>query len=759
VYGCRSQMRTHWGGIILAWLAYWSALPAHALDIPRPTDLPYELTEQQELIDRRPQQCVAKVDEFLTAQKNNADGQLEASWLSPQNQPKWIGLWQLKAACLAKSERAEEALQALDYAYQLATGWDLPIHQAHILLSQSLIYRRLYVDMDTANRRLDQAQQLLEGAASPMAIPLRAELEVQRCELMLAGMQLLNAKVCLTNALDSARHANKPSQISRLLLKLGDYYRLAKQSETALYQYIEAKTLAEDNQLKSLQGLANLRLAQMHLSQGQSTAAIENANLAAQQFQELNNNEQLLESLRLLGEIHERGNEPNMALVYYFNALDIARDLGQTQSSSALYLKMGKSYMQMDNLTLAKKYLDGARHLTATSNNHQQQTETLTLLGELRLRQHQADRAMPLLEEALAIATQHSNQQARQTLYKLLARSHEMQQHYEQALNTYKAYVALFEQHNTPRENKTQDQFNQQYQLVDQHEQIDRLTRQNNSIMTSLQQTRLYTGVMLGVCILFGLMWFRNRVTLNATNDLLQKEQYRLTHHPLSELPNRRALIQWLFQESEQQQELLPIAPDDYGCDYQYSLLLFELPMLEQAGLQHGHEFYQQLCKSLGQRLTTEMAIPNKYLYQLGKQRLLLVLHHEYQACGALVEQASRSLRQLAQEHQLNEQCYCGVIETPFLTKAPDAIEPDKLIQIGELALFGARQLAQGEGNPNWVRLHTISSPQGAFFSGEIWRCCIRAIQSGIIKVECSGDKYSIVWPEPAKAGSTDQGD
>jgi len=741
---------------MLAWLAWWIALPTKALDIPRPTTLPHELSDQHDLIDRRPQQCVTKVDEFVASQKNS-DGQLPISWLSPQNKQKWIGLWQLKAACLAKSERGEEALRSLKTAYQLALSWDEVLLQAHILLSQSVIYRHLYSDLESAKQQLEQADKVLQGVTSPMAIPLKAELEVQHCELMLAKMELLDAKVCLNDALESARHANKPSQISRLLLKLGDYYRLAKQSETALYQYTEAKTLAEDNQLKSLQAMAYLRLAQMYMDQGQSTIAAENANLAAQQFQELNSNEQLLESLRLLGEIHEQGNQTNMALVYYFNALDIARELGQIQSSTALYLKMGKNYMRMNNLDLAQNYLEGARRLAANSDSRQQQTESLTLLGELYLRQNQADKAMPLLEEAMNIAKEQNDRLAQRSIYQLLAQIHEMRQQYKQALTTYKAYMAMLDRPQSPEADDMREQFRQQYQLIDQHEQIDRLTRKNDAMTTSLERSRLYTGIMLGACCLLGMMWFRNRVSLKATKELVQKQEYGLTHHPLTELPNRRALLQRLIRENEKLREAIPLTSDDYSLDYQYSLLVFELPMLEQAKLQHGDEFYRQLCNHFGQRLKSGQPNAEQQLYHLGRQRLLLVIQHDYQPCSALVEQATDTLRQIARERQLDEQCYCGIVETPFLTKAADAIEPNKLIQIGELALFGARQLSPNDKHVNWVHLHTISSPQGAFFSGEIWRCCVRAIHSGIIKVECSGDKHAISWPEHAKVAGVEQ--
>ena len=63
-----------------------------------------------------------------------------------------------------------------------------------------------------------------------------------------------------------------------------------------------------------------------------------------------------------------------------------------------------------------------------------------------------------------------------------------------------------------------------------------------------------------------------------------------------------------------------------------------------------------------------------------------------------------------------------GLVSYPFLSRAPRAVSAIQLLELAQLALAAARQLAEKTSASSWVELSAIDCQQAAFFNGQIRR-------------------------------------
>jgi hypothetical protein len=73
------------------------------------------------------------------------------------------------------------------------------------------------------------------------------------------------------------------------------------------------------------------------------------------------------------------------------------------------------------------------------------------------------------------------------------------------------------------------------------------------------------------------------------------------------------------------------------------------------------------------------------------------------------------------------------------------------MINLASLALFGASQLRDNYQVNSWLELYAIDNLQPAFFDGDLWVLVQKAIQKGIVKINCNHQNHKFYWPEQEK--------
>ena len=74
------------------------------------------------------------------------------------------------------------------------------------------------------------------------------------------------------------------------------------------------------------------------------------------------------------------------------------------------------------------------------------------------------------------------------------------------------------------------------------------------------------------------------------------------------------------------------------------------------------------------------------------------------------------------------------------------ALDHHGLFDLCYLALSGAIQLSEKCQQSVWLELAAIDCQQAAFFNGDVWQCCLMAIDKGLVKVNSSHEKQWVNW-------------
>ncbi|MNS82508.1 hypothetical protein D3C72_1162550 [compost metagenome] len=74
------------------------------------------------------------------------------------------------------------------------------------------------------------------------------------------------------------------------------------------------------------------------------------------------------------------------------------------------------------------------------------------------------------------------------------------------------------------------------------------------------------------------------------------------------------------------------------------------------------------------------------------------------------------------------------------------ALDHHGLFDLCYLALSGAMQLSEKYQQSVWLELAAIDCQQAAFFNGDVWQCCLMAIDKGLVKVNSSHEKQWVNW-------------
>ncbi len=702
-------------------------------DVFREASLPSALKHALSLSGKSPYLCIESVDEYLNQYKKaDSDGYIVSKSFGHSSAHIINGL-QIKSICNLKLGIFDQAQVNIESAIEQAKRQKLDLEVARSLL----IYgKMLFLQLDRsadAMKRLQQASLMIDEIKGTQARKMQLRINLALADFYTQKDVFTLAKSELETAKNLAHKLDINELSAWVNFYWGRYYVQISQPQLALRHFVDAKSMAESTDSLDLQARATHEIADIYMYQGKLEKALHYANQSSHAYQQQEDQRELANSLIYLATLHRKNQEFNLSLVYFFNALDLLNQLRDIPSISNCYLEMGKTYLQMKNVDLARNYLNSARASFQKLDNSKMLVKTLLLLGQLNIEQGEAGIAIIQLERAMTLTESLSLLEQRERAYELLAAAYELTGHYQKAIENFKYFHALQTKIKQLEFNLEQNKFNEQYQLIERTQQITVL-EQENLILRKEMEYFIYGLVLLGSILLifsyrFTRSWFSIKRLRTDNNEL----KYKLTFH------SKTGLLNW----STDKQPQSSLGENEQAVYY----ALVNLPFLTDIYETHGALKAQRVERELGSYLQGLLTAECQ-LFQVRDNQLLYICSPEsVQSAEMLAEKLIGWFDKFQSRLELDTKIAIGIVGHPFLPKAPAAIDNQRVSDLACLALLGASQLMEKEQTSSWVELYAIDCPQAAFFNGDIWLLGQQAIAKGLVKINASGDKNSINWP------------
>ncbi|WP_421200206.1 hypothetical protein [Aeromonas enteropelogenes] len=731
------------------------------LDLDR-EQLSVDLQQAQSLVLTDPARCVQITSAFLTRAANNPQqiisNRQEFGYREPllsySNMAQNISANLLKGKCLLQLGQYQATQQALDTAIALAEKEQQPELKAHAL----------YLKLRSLERMPEQQgnrQPLLEQLDGQLAAPLLKQSQLQvysrllRTSYDIEQRQFEGAKAHLAEARTWAAKSTNPLASAWVSAISGDLYRALQQPQLALGEYIDAQQRAKNLNAPFFLGLLSNQIVKLYQEEQEPQKALQYANEAANYFHSIGNRSLLCDSLIVLARLNRDQNDLNMALVYFFNALDLLDEGTNRAQASLLKYEIGKTYLYSGNLSLAGNYLNAARQSHELNDAKEPLIDTLLLLGELYLKKQEAAIAILQLENARTLSSQIGDTRRQYEVFRLLSLAYEQKGYLRQALDSYKQFHRLGEEVRQQELALEQAAIRDNYVQVERAQQIKELEQRLSN--SQHQQERylwssITTSLLLALFIyLFFTLWLKlrtARLQVKRTGEALQIE-------PRSGLANwQRLMNRWPREMAKRQLKserwFLSEEPTS-EFDDKLHYLLFRVPFLVNALEHHGYQASREIEQAFGTYVDT-LTPQDGRIYDLREGHILYVVPQRHVAnLHQLAGDLLASIAAFPCEYPLDRQISLGIVSHPFLPKAATALDHNGLFDLCYLALSGAIQLSEKCQESAWLELAAIDCQQAAFFNGDVWQCGLMAIDKGLVKVNSSHEKQWVNWPRLAR--------
>lgn len=738
-----------------------TSVSAPNLDLDR-EQLSVDLQQAQSLVLTDPARCVQITSAFLTRAANNPQqiisNRQEFGYREPllsySNMTQNISANLLKGKCLLQLSQYQATQQALDTAIALAEKEQQPELKAHAL----------YLKLRSLERMPEQQgnrQPLLEQLDGQLAAPLLKQSQLQvysrllRTSYDIEQRQFEGAKAHLAEARTWSAKSTNPLASAWVSAISGDLYRALQQPQLALGEYIDAQQRAKNLNAPLFLGLLSNQIVKLYQEEQEPQKALQYANEAANYFHSIGNRSLLCDSLIVLARLNRDQHDLNMALVYFFNALDLLDEGTNRAQASLLKYEIGKTYLYSGNLSLAGNYLNAARQSHELNDAKEPLIDTLLLLGELYLKKQEAAIAILQLENARTLSSQIGDTRRQYEVFRLLSLAYEQKGYLRQALDSYKQFHRLGEEVRQQELSLEQAAIRDNYVQVERAQQIKELEQRLSN--SQHQQERylwssITTSLLLALFIyLFFTLWLKlrtARLQVKRTGEALQIE-------PRSGLANwQRLMNRWPREMAKRQLKserwFLSEEPTS-EFDDKLHYLLFRVPFLVNALEHHGYQASREIEQAFGTYVDT-LTPQDGRIYDLREGHILYVVPQRHVAnLHQLAGDLLASIAAFPCEYPLDRQISLGIVSHPFLPKAATALDHNGLFDLCYLALSGAIQLSEKCQESAWLELAAIDCQQAAFFNGDVWQCGLMAIDKGLVKVNSSHEKQWVNWPRLAR--------
>ncbi|MGL5164084.1 MAG: hypothetical protein ACRC8E_17710, partial [Plesiomonas shigelloides] len=378
-------------------------LPAHE---PNP-----ELVQAESLLKTDPAQAldqlnlfIDKPDRSLTA--SNSVRNLNLQYLQQSRENMFQALL-LKSQAQNKTGNVRGALKTLDYVTQLAKNHNNAYIQAKAILLQAK-YR-----WEQSGNPQEAVQTLAQSGITQNLSHLSAGVQVQY-QLLMAAVYLetlspVHQKGSIPQIQSYLQEAHSLlSKVSDPRLKI-EYYLLESRLNALLQlrnatqeALMTAMGLAIAHREDDLVADAQLQLANFYVAYGGYSLALNYASRAASFYEKVGEKSNLASALKLIGHIHSYEDRPNLALVNYLNAIDVAHSIPNPGKLIDIKLGIAFVYLQLNELKKANTYIDQAEKIINSERRFAALHPVYMLLkGEYLLRNDQINPALNVIQNGL----------------------------------------------------------------------------------------------------------------------------------------------------------------------------------------------------------------------------------------------------------------------------------------------------------------------------------------------------------------------
>ncbi|WP_421225903.1 tetratricopeptide repeat protein [Aeromonas jandaei] len=742
-----------------------SSLSAPNLDLDK-EQLSVDLQQAQSLVQTDPARCVQITSAFLTRAANNPQqiisNRQEFGYREPilnySTIAQSVGAYLLKGECLLQLGQYQATQQALDKAMVLADKENLPELKAHGLYLK-IRSQLLKPDHQSSSRPL--LSELEEQLTAPNLKQSQLQIysRLLRTSYDIDNLQLEDAKVHLAEARNWAAKAGYPLASAWVSAISGDLYRALQQPQLALGEYIDAQQQARNLNDPLFLGLLSNQIVKLYQQEQEPQKALQYANEAANYFHSIGNPSLLCDSLIVLARLNRDQGDLNLALVYFFNALDLIDEGSNRPQSSLLKYEIGKTYLQSGNLSLASNYLNAARQSHELNDAKEPLIDTLLLLGELYLKKQEAAIAILQLENARALADQIGDTRRQYEVFRLLSLAYEQKGFLRQALDSYKRFHRLGEEVRQQEIAQEQAAIRDNYVHVERVQHIKELEQQLSQSQHQ-QERYLWSSITTSLLLaLFIYLFFTLWLKLRTARLQAKRTGEALLIEPRSGLANwQRLMNRWPREMAKRQlkSERWYLSEEPTSeFDDKLHYLLFRVPFLLNVREQHGYQASSEIEQAFGAYIET-LTPQDGRIYDLREGHLLYVVPQRHVAnLHQLAGDLLIAIAAFPCDYPIDRRVSLGIVSHPFLPKAATALDHHGLFDLCYLALSGAIQLSEKHQQNVWLELAAIDCQQAAFFNGDVWQCALMAIDKGLVKVNSSHEKQWVNWHQLARKQDT----
>ncbi|MGY3922706.1 hypothetical protein LA366_11665 [Aeromonas jandaei] len=742
-----------------------SSLSAPNLDLDK-EQLSVDLQQAQSLVQTDPARCVQITSAFLTRAANNPQqiisNRQEFGYREPilnySTIAQSVGAFLLKGECLLQLGQYQATQQALDKAMVLADKENLPELKAHGLYLK-IRSQLLKPDHQSSSRPL--LSELEEQLTAPNLKQSQLQIysRLLRTSYDIDNQQLEDAKVHLAEARNWAAKAGYPLASAWVSAISGDLYRALQQPQLALGEYIDAQQQARNLNDPLFLGLLSNQIVKLYQQEQEPQKALQYANEAANYFHSIGNPSLLCDSLIVLARLNRDQGDLNLALVYFFNALDLIDEGSNRPQSSLLKYEIGKTYLQSGNLSLASNYLNAARQSHELNDAKEPLIDTLLLLGELYLKKQEAAIAILQLENARALADQIGDTRRQYEVFRLLSLAYEQKGFLRQALDSYKRFHRLGEEVRQQEIAQEQAAIRDNYVHVERVQHIKELEQQLGQSQHQ-QERYLWSSITTSLLLaLFIYLFFTLWLKLRTARLQAKRTGEALLIEPRSGLANwQRLMNRWPREMAKRQlkSERWYLSEEPTSeFDDKLHYLLFRVPFLLNVREQHGYQASSEIEQAFGAYIET-LTPQDGRIYDLREGHLLYVVPQRHVAnLHQLAGDLLIAIAAFPCDYPIDRRVSLGIVSHPFLPKAATALDHHGLFDLCYLALSGAIQLSEKHQQNVWLELAAIDCQQAAFFNGDVWQCALMAIDKGLVKVNSSHEKQWVNWHQLARKQDT----
>ncbi|MFM2482476.1 hypothetical protein [Celerinatantimonas sp. YJH-8] len=700
--------------------------------------VPAHLQSYRKMMLQDPQSCSEALARVLAPRAND---QLISSDAGER-----ILLHQIAALCANHNHYDELALAHIDQAISLSRQNSIPLLTIRSYLIKAQINLETKGHLAQAETALATAGQLIQQIENPLPLSLQYQWQQIQAHLQFCKGQPDLAKPFLERADQIAHATHNALMIGWSQLYLGRYHQQINQPLQALSHYTEAIRYASTSgpAINYLRSHLNYYLSEVYQQQQQWEKAIEYQRMAIESAQQLNNAELTAQYIAAIATIYRNMQQYGLALVQYLNAQELAHSHQNLLLVAQTDFWIGQTYFLGNDNAQALLHLNQALRYFQRHPNPEWLSATLIKLAEIYIQEGEPAMAIIQLSKAELLA-QSAPQEVDIALIQLtLAHAYENTGALAQALLHYKRFEQLNRLQLQHQIEQTQHQFSQNYQFIEQQQQLAKLTQKNQQLQLQNHNRRLLMLLLLIFSVVFCLLFILVKFQLKKTIRDKEELKDRLYYHPRTGWPALELVESPL--ERLHQLKRYPMTVDLHPVK-EHTIIVAHFNELPLSHKRFGFEQRKQLETSFAHHLYHHLE--DEFVTgHLGELDYLFITPTRDQLPQQICQKLMPILEQFIQTRKLAVTVALGCCQTPFLPKAEDAIGEQGLLEISYLAMDAAVDLAKQTQTPQWVILQALACSPAAFFgdSDKLMNNIRHAIHQGLVKVISSSDKNLIEW-------------